>query len=293
MDAVSKKTKMRSERSNINSVVYESETDNNICNAKNCEGTLTKDIAPPLNVKSKEKKRKKISDPYQGAEHVCSKTSKEPVDKTVCELELDETSKKSKDKKKKKDKLFSQPPVVDTEPHQLDTQPGKNEENPEGLEVADGIGTTDSDANIKSKDKKKKKHHREKSERTDSKPSNSQAFEDALDEDDKISKKRKRLSYEENNSFPADKVVVEESKRQKTESSKESDGVKQVNEVKESLGSNLVTGEKDKDALNDSQETPIKQHVVQNGGNFKKNGKKSTAQKQVKNHQNSTEVHSA
>ena len=112
-----------------------------------------------------------------------------------------------------------------------------------------------------------------------------------MDEDDKVSKKRKRLACEESNSQPADKVVVEESKRQKTESSKESDGIKLLKEVKESLGSDLDKGDKGKVALNKSQETPIKQLDVQANGILDKNGEKSTERKQVKNQQNSTEVY--
>lgn len=295
MEAVSKKKKKRSEESNIKAVVNESGTANKFCNAKNSEETLTKGIVPPLNVKSKEKKSTEISDPLdQGTEQVSSEVSKEPVDETLCEPQLDESSKKGKGKKKKKGKLVSQPLVDNAEPHQLDTQPGENGENPKGLAAAEGRGTTDSEANIKSKDKKKKKLDKEKSKRTDSKACNSQAFEeDALDEDDKASKKRKRLAYEENNSQPVDKVVVEESKRQKTEGSKESDGIKQLKESKESLGSDSVKGEKGKVALNKSQETPIKQLDVQANGNLDKNGEKSTAQKQVKNQRNSSEVYMA
>lgn len=276
-----KKKKKRSEESNRKAVVNESGTANKFCNAKNSEKTLTKDIVPPLNVKSKEKKSKKIYDPLdEGTEQVSSEISKEPVDETVCEPQLDESSKKGKDKKKKS-KLVSQPHVDNAEPHQLDTQPGENEENPEGLAAAEGREATDSEANIKSKDKKKKKFEKEKSKRIDSKSSNSQTFEeDALDEDDKVSKKRKRLACEESNSQPADKVVVEESKRQKTESSKESDGIKLLKEVKESLGSDLDEGDKGKVA---------KQLDVQANGILDKNGEKSTARKQLKNQQNSTE----
>lgn len=283
METVSKKKKKRSEESNRKAVVNESGTANKFCNAKNSEKTLTKDIVPPLNVKSKEKKSKKIYDPLdEGTEQVSSEISKEPVDETVCEPQLDESSKKGKDKKKKS-KLVSQSLVDNAEPHQLDTQPGENEENPKGLAAAEGREATDSEANIKSKDKKKKKLEKEKSKRTDSKSSNSQTFEeDALDEDDKVSKKRKRLACEESNSQPADKVVVEESKRQKTESSKESDGIKLLKEVKESLGSDLDEGDKGKVA---------KQLDVQANGILDKNGEKSTARKQVKNQQNSTEVY--
>ncbi|KAL6331897.1 hypothetical protein AAG906_020245 [Vitis piasezkii] len=279
VETVSKKKKKRSEESNRKAVVNESGTANKFCNAKNSEKTLTKDIVPPLNVKSKEKKSKKIYDPLdEGTEQVSSEISKEPVDETVCEPQLDESSKKGKDKKKKS-KLVSQPHVDNAEPHQLDTQPGENEENPKGLAAAEGREATDSEANIKSKDKKKKKLEKEKSKRTDSKSSNSQTVEeDALDEDDKVSKKRKRLACEESNSQPADKVVVEESKRQKTESSKESDGIKLLKEVKESLGSDLDEGDKGKVALNKSQETPIKQLDVQANGILDKNGEKSTAE---------------
>ncbi|RVW28160.1 hypothetical protein CK203_108396 [Vitis vinifera] len=258
VETVSKKKKKRSEESNRKAVVNESGTANKFCNAKNSEKTLTKDIVPPLNVKSKEKKSKKISDPLdEGTEQVSSEISKEPVDETVCELQLDESSKKGKDKKKKS-KLVSQSLVDNAEPHQLDTQPGENEENPKGLAAAEGREATDSEANIKSKDKKKKKLEK---------------------------KNRKGLIQNP----PADKVVVEESKRQKTESSKESDGIKLLKEVKESLGSDLDKGDKGKVALNKSQETPIKQLDVQANGILDKNGEKSTERKQVKNQQNSTE----
>ena len=292
MEAVSKKKKKRSEESNIDAVVNESGTANKLCSDKNSEEALTEDIAPPSNVKSKEKKSKKISGTLdQGTEPVSSEISKEPVNETVCEPQLDESSKKGKEKKKKKSKLVSQPLVDNAEPRQLDTQPKENKENPKSLAVADGKGTTDSEAKIKSKDKKKKKLDKEKSKGSDLKDSNAQILEDALDKDDKVSKKRKRLADDKNNSQSVDKVVVEESKRQKTEDSKESDGIKQLKEVKESLGSDPVKGENGKVALNKSQETPIKQLDVQINGNLDQNGEKSTAQKKVKSQRNSTEVY--
>lgn len=273
MEAVIKKKKKKSEEGHMNGVVSESVIANKFCSDKNFEETVTKDIVPPSDVKSKEKKSKKISGPLdQGTEPVISKITEEPIDETVCEPQLDESSKKGKDKKKKKSKLVSQPLADNAEPNQLDTQP-KEDENPKSLAAAEGRNMTDSEPNIKSKDKKKKKLDKEKSKCTDLKASNSQiSEEDALDEDDKVSKKRKRLAYEENNSQPVDKVVVEESKRQRTKGSKESDGIKQLKEVKESLGSDTVKGEKGKVDLD-------------------KNGEKSTARKQVKSQQNSTEVY--
>jgi hypothetical protein len=129
-----------------------------------------------------------------------------------------ETDNKPKDKKRKKDKLFDST-IGNGEQHISESKQGAN---------ADSILDN---KNIKSERKKKRKdavfsenlsaemldEGKSNSEKDDSK----NLKEDVNDKENKSSKKRKRLSSEDDAPQPANEKAIEESKRRKTESSEE------------------------------------------------------------------------
>ncbi|XP_011017703.1 PREDICTED: suppressor protein SRP40-like isoform X2 [Populus euphratica] len=161
-----------------------------------------------------------------------------------------ETDNKPKDKKKKKDKLFDST-IGNGEQHISKSKQGAS---------ADSILDN---KNIKFEGKKKRKgavfsenlsaemldEGKSNSEKDDSK----KLKEDVNDKDNKSSKKRKRLSSEDDATQPADEKAIEESKRRKTESSEE-----------------------------------LKENVYANG-NLEKNGAKSAPQKSMKEKNGSVE----
>ncbi|KAB5514722.1 hypothetical protein DKX38_028628 [Salix brachista] len=162
-----------------------------------------------------------------------------------------ETDNKPKDKKRKKNKPFDSA-IGNGEQHVSEIKQGAN---------ADSVLDN---KNIKSEGKKKMKNaafsENLSAEMLDEEKSNSEKDdsknlkEDVNDKENKSSKKRKRLSSEDDATQPADEKATEESKRRKTESSEE---------LKENGQAN---------------------------GNLEKNGAKSTPQKSMKENNGSVET---
>uniref|UniRef100_A0A5B7A6G3 Srp40 C-terminal domain-containing protein n=2 Tax=Davidia involucrata TaxID=16924 RepID=A0A5B7A6G3_DAVIN len=165
----SKKKKKKSDENNRNTDADQSGASDKLTeSAKNSKGTLANDMVTEANVKSKEKKkRKKISDSLDQTEQVSSEKEKKksdnlsdspdqteqvnsealqkPAEAVVSELQMNESTKKHKDKKKKKSNVISESLDGNLEQEQLDSLPGITEEK-----------SKDSEAKAKTKDKKKK-----------------------------------------------------------------------------------------------------------------------------------------
>jgi len=181
---------------------------------------------PDKKRKDKRKKKSNLESESQDdndGHHLAESVSVEEKSKDVASSKGNkvtdgETDNKPKDKKRKKDKLFDST-IGNGEQHILESKQGAN---------ADSILDN---KNIKSERKKKRKdavfsenlsaemldEGKSNSEKDDSK----NLKEDVNDKDNKSSKKRKRLSSEDDATQTADEKAIEESKRRKTESSEE------------------------------------------------------------------------
>ncbi|KAJ6673155.1 LIS1 HOMOLOGY MOTIF SRP40-RELATED [Salix viminalis] len=213
--------------------------------------------SPDKKHKSKKKKsnlESKSRDDNDGR-HLAEPVSMEEKSKDVAspkgnKVTDGETDNKPKDKKRKKNKPFDSA-IGNGEQHVSESKQGAN---------ADSVLDN---KNIKSEGKKKMKNaafsENLSAEMLDEEKSNSEKDdsknlkEDVNDKENKSSKKRKRLSSEDDATQPADEKATEESKRRKTESSEE---------------------------------------LMENGqanGNLEKNGAKSTPQKSIKENNCSVE----
>ncbi|KAI5557599.1 hypothetical protein BDE02_18G114700 [Populus trichocarpa] len=181
---------------------------------------------PDKKRKDKRKKKSNLESESQDdndGHHLAESVSVEEKSKDVASSKGNkvtdgETDNKPKDKKRKKDKLFDST-IGNGEQHISESKQGAN---------ADSILDN---KNIKSERKKKRKdavfsenlsaemldEGKSNSEKDDSK----NLKEDVNDKDNKSSKKRKRLSSEDDATQTADEKAIEESKRRKTESSEE------------------------------------------------------------------------
>ncbi|XP_024445555.1 suppressor protein SRP40 isoform X2 [Populus trichocarpa] len=181
---------------------------------------------PDKKRKDKRKKKSNLESESQDdndGHHLAESVSVEEKSKDVASSKGNkvtdgETDNKPKDKKRKKDKLFDST-IGNGEQHILESKQGAN---------ADSILDN---KNIKSERKKKRKdavfsenlsaemldEGKSNSEKDDSK----NLKEDVNDKENKSSKKRKRLSSEDDAPQPANETAIEESKRRKTESSEE------------------------------------------------------------------------
>ncbi|KAL0315996.1 UNVERIFIED_CONTAM: hypothetical protein Sradi_5477800 [Sesamum radiatum] len=152
-----------------------------------------------VNGKADEDQRYKTSDGLSLSDQK-SEVPKESNDEKVCDIIMDHSTKKQKDKKKKKNKLMSEP--LDVNENQTDVMP----------EVTES------------------KHKRETTVDKKSRKRSVEAAEDEVDESKKSSKKRKRTAHDENENKLDQEVAVEESKPKKTKSLEEGkDVLKQIN----------------------------------------------------------------
>lgn len=159
METGSKKNYKSSERDNY-AIVNQSGAKGKLSNSNNAKEIETNDVAPELNIRSKEtKKSKKISDLLsQGTEQVNTEISKGPAGLIVCVSHMEEEpDKKSKEKKKKKSKSDSRSLVNSVEHPLLESLPGATEEKSKDMVPSEGRTVADSDTERRSKDKKKKK----------------------------------------------------------------------------------------------------------------------------------------
>ncbi|XP_057979782.1 suppressor protein SRP40 [Malania oleifera] len=152
-----KKKKKRSEGSDSRAVDG-IEAANEVSKVKNSDETCTNNLVPELEIKSKEKKkRKQISYFFgHGIEQLSPEAVKACDDNIVGKLQLDDSSKKCKGKRKKKSKLVFESLDYNVDHHQLEPLPEVTEEKSKDLAPSEGKSMTEHETNIKSKENKKK-----------------------------------------------------------------------------------------------------------------------------------------
>lgn len=252
-ETITKKKKKGATVESDNGVI---EDQSNVTNKKITEshknyGQVSEDIiVNELETKPKKKKTKHDLDSSGQSEEVKSDVLKKPVDDTINVLETDDSTKKTKDKKKKgiqQDKL----------------DPSTTNDNELVAEVAQ-----------KERKKKKKKSSTDSAVednqvnpvRTETKNETTQP--DASRKEKGSSKKRKRLLSDENDNLSTEITVTEESKRQKTETSKREKSKKEDSKVNEIA----------QEACNEQLDGQANGKLEINGG------EKSGAQKSTKKH---------
>ncbi|KAL0426648.1 UNVERIFIED_CONTAM: hypothetical protein Slati_2839600 [Sesamum latifolium] len=161
-----------------------------------------------VNGKEDEDQRYKISDDLSLSDQK-SEVPKESNDEKVCDITMDHSTKKQKDKKKKKNKLMSEP--LDVNENQTDVMP----------EVTES------------------EHKRETTVDKKSKKRSVEAAEDEVNESKKSSKKRKRMAHDENENKLDQEVAGEKSQAGQSDSENCND--KQTDEnAKSALNNNGV-----------------------------------------------------
>ncbi|KAL0344901.1 UNVERIFIED_CONTAM: Nucleolar and coiled-body phosphoprotein 1 [Sesamum radiatum] len=189
-----------------------------------------------------------------------SKVPKESNDEKVCDITMDHSTKKQKDKKKKKNKLMSEP--LDVNENQTDVMP----------EVTES------------------KHKRETTVDKKSKKRSVEAAEDEVNESKKSSKKRKRMAHDENENKLDQEVAFEESKPKKTRSLEEGkDVLKQINPSRASenaggqnKGEKVQAGQAGSENCDDKQTDENTKSTLNNNG-LDKSSQPKSARKQPKN----------
>ncbi|KVH88020.1 LisH dimerization motif-containing protein [Cynara cardunculus var. scolymus] len=218
---------------------------------KNC-GQLSEDImVNELETKPKKKKTKHDLDSSGQAEEVKSDVLKKPIDDTINVLEMDDSTKKTKDKKKKgiqQDKLERST----TNDNELVAEVAQKERKKKKKKSSTDSAVEDNQVNPV---------------RTDTENETTQPDESRKEK--MSSKKRKRSLSDENDNPSTEITITEESKRQKTETSKGEKSKKEGSKV---------------DEIN-AQETSNELHDGQANGKLETNGgEKSGAQKSTKKH---------
>ncbi|KAA8522738.1 hypothetical protein F0562_009100 [Nyssa sinensis] len=296
--------------------------------AKNSKGNLANDMVTEANATSKEKKKtKKNSDSLDQTEQVSSKKEKKcknlsdspdkteqfssealqkPAGDVVSELPMNGSTKKHKDKKKKKSKVISESHDGNVEQQHLGPSPEIAEEKSKDLVSSTCDHRTDSEAKVKTKDKKKKSKSSTISlvdniEQCDLKDeqrlSADQLDSSALvnapeiqleekDKEKKHSKKRKRLASDGNEYESVEEITVDESKRRKTEGVEEAKSSGQTAKVDAIPGGGGCAGEESKGengqiGSNKLQKTVFEQLDEHANGKLDKKGGKSAVQKTI------------
>ncbi|XWS52307.1 hypothetical protein CRYUN_Cryun11dG0056800 [Craigia yunnanensis] len=182
---------------------------------------------------------------------------------------------KTKDKKKKKNKIISDSVVDSVDQH-------SSEDKPRAATTLNSSVISLEDKTSKSKKKKKKDDseniEKGKSSNTESKDNKDRiSKEDSTITDSKGSKKRKRLDSEVHDSRPVEENAIEDSKRRKTDSSEE-----QYTKLNSLAGADKHVS---KENNGKSGEVGVNDFHEQENGNIEKNGKNSE-QKSLKQQQN-------
>ncbi|XVE71931.1 hypothetical protein DITRI_Ditri10aG0190700 [Diplodiscus trichospermus] len=260
--------------------------------AADIKGGLQLDGSPK---KEKEKKKKKSKiDSTSHVDHVecclseslCGEFEKKSKDaastdcNSVCAVGIEN---KTKDKKKRKNKVISDSSVDGVDQH-------GSEKKPHSSTTLNASDISLEDKTSKSKRKIQKEDsdviEKGKSSRAESKDNESTILkEDSTITDSKGSKKRKRLDSEVRNSQPVEENAIEDFKRRKTESSEE-----QCTKLNSLGGADKLVckennGESGEVGVIDFQKNPAKQLHKEENGNIEKNGKYSE-QKSLKNQKN-------
>ncbi|XAR63719.1 hypothetical protein NMG60_11023757 [Bertholletia excelsa] len=207
---------------------------------------------------------------------------------------MDESTKKEKESKKKKGKSTFESLDGNVGEMQLDSL---QEVNVEPCEIVPEV-----EAKTKDKKKKKKKDdsvsevsdpvaempEKEEPPKSKSKKEDIQNSEGAIDKEKKSSKKRKRLTSDENEGQPVDKLVNEELKRRKTGDLEEAKNSKQLTEMNAAAGDNKHDGKGENGSVsqNEFEKESVKQLKDYANGELEKNGEKSAAQKSGRKQQN-------
>lgn len=255
VETATKKKKKRGNESSTNAIACESEVDKNAYSKKS-------------------------------GEQVLHEASKEPAADIMDGSQLGEYAKKAKEKKKKKSKLESESHVDNVGCNPSESLGGESEKNSKDAVSTENNRVSDAGIEDKTKDKKTSKSRKNrtkddsediekgKSSNTESKDNNHKiSKEDSTITDSKGSKKRKRLESEGHDSQHFEENATEDSKRMKTESSKDQ-------------GNNGKSGEVD---VNDFQKKTDKQlHELENG-KIEKNGNNSE-KKSLKQQNGSAQV---
>ncbi|XP_057485984.1 uncharacterized protein LOC130772277 isoform X3 [Actinidia eriantha] len=233
---IEKKKKKKNDEGDDNAAANQSETADRIADfAMNSREILANNLPTDSNELITEKKKsKKVSDSVHYAEQVSEQELKEPTSDTVCESQIDESTKKQKKKKKQKSKSISEPIDGNVEQVKSDSLSAGSEEKGENSKPSLGDGKIDSDLEVKSQDKKKKSKPStnslgdivEDSMKSELKKESFLTSEDANDKGKKSSKKRKRSTSEKNDGLPS-----KESKSRKTEPLEETKSCEQLEKV--------------------------------------------------------------
>ncbi|XP_057485983.1 suppressor protein SRP40 isoform X2 [Actinidia eriantha] len=203
---IEKKKKKKNDEGDDNAAANQSETADRIADfAMNSREILANNLPTDSNELITEKKKsKKVSDSVHYAEQVSEQELKEPTSDTVCESQIDESTKKQKKKKKQKSKSISEPIDGNVEQVKSDSLSAGSEEKGENSKPSLG------DDSMKSELKKE----------------SFLTSEDANDKGKKSSKKRKRSTSEKNDGLPS-----KESKSRKTEPLEETKSCEQLEKV--------------------------------------------------------------
>ncbi|XVF69860.1 hypothetical protein PTKIN_Ptkin11bG0114500 [Pterospermum kingtungense] len=307
IETATKKKKKRCNESSTNAITCESEVDKNANSKKTEEQVFHEASKEPAGdvmggsqlgdyaKKAKEKKKKKSkldSDshvdnvecyPSESLGGESEKDSKDAVSTENNRVSNAGIEDKTKNKKKKRNKLTSDSLVDSVDQHFCENKPHAS-----AASNATDISLEDKTAKSRKKRAKDDAEDIEKgkSSNTESKDNNHKiSKEDSTITDIKGSKKRKRLDSEVHDSQLFEENAIEDSKRIKTESSEE-----QFTKLNSLMGADKHVGQEKKGAsgevgVNDFQKKTDKQlHVLENG-KIEKNGKNSE-QKSLKKHQN-------
>ncbi|GFZ21885.1 hypothetical protein Acr_29g0010470 [Actinidia rufa] len=231
---IEKKKKKKNDEGDDNAAANQSKTADRIADfAMNSREILANNLPTDSNEVIKEKKKsKKVSDSVHYTEQVSELELKEPTSDTVCESQIDESTKKQKKKKKQKSKSISEPFDGNVEQVKSDSLPAG--ERGKDSKPSLGDDKIDSDLEVKSQDKKKKSKlstnslgdNVEDSMKSELKKESFLTSEDANDKGKKSSKKRKRSTSEKNDGLPS-----KESKSRKTEPLEETKSCEQLEKV--------------------------------------------------------------